>query len=189
MDTYHNTLSPIHNLRKRAKFFKNAILDRNVGAVSKSSKYVINNVLKRLKQPLQIVIEFGPGDGPMTKALLKRLSPDGKLLVIESNVKFVEELRKIDDERLHIVEGNVQDIISKDIYGFEKVDLVVSSIPFSFLKPSERINIVKITNKLLISGGSFIIFHQYSRLMAKTLRQVFGSVSVILEPRNFPPCF
>lgn len=189
MNISTNNFPLINEFRERAKFFKNAILDHNVGAVATSSKYVVNNVLKRLKKPLHTVIEFGPGDGPMTKALLKRLSPDGRMLVIESNDKFIKDLREIGDKRLHIIEGNVQDIISKDIPGFEKVDLIVSSIPFTFLTPSERIEVVTIANKLLIEGGSFIIFHQYSLLMAKTLRQIFGKVTVDLEPRNFPPCF
>jgi phospholipid N-methyltransferase len=176
-------------IRERANFLKNAIFNRNVGAVTMSSKYVIKNVTQRLGKPLHTVIEYGPGDGVMTRALLLHLAPQGKLFVIESNPQFIKALHKIKDKRLHILQGKVQDLALDKIHGFCPADAVISSIPFSLLKKADRLKIVSDTHKILAPNGTFIIFHQYSRLMFRPLQERFSSVSVVFEPRNILPCF
>ena len=175
----------------KIQFFINAILSGGqVGAVSMSSNYVIKGVLKNIDGPLETIIEYGPGNGIMTKALLKLLSPQGKLIVIESNPKFVKILQKIKDSRIHIIEGKIQDVItSEKMCYIKEAGLVVSSIPFSFLKTVEREQVIEKTYALLASRGSCVIFHQYSTLVKKPLEKYFNTVSVSFEPRNIFPCF
>mgnify|MGYP001573380253 FL=1 len=126
----------------------------------------------------------------MTLELLKRLSPKGKFLAVDTNPDFLKILRKINDSRLQVVEGTIEDV-SKNIetYGFNKVDLVVSSIPFSYLSEIEREKISHLIQKNLAPNGMFIIFHQYSLIMTKPMRKFFGQVEIIFKPRNFFPCF
>lgn len=176
--------------REQAHFLKNAIFDPKVAALTISSPYMVNRVLKHITKPLDLIIEYGPGQGIMTRALLSHLSPCGKFIVIESNKEFVETLRRIRDSRIEIIEGNVQDVIPvlKEC-GIFDVDLVVSSIPFSFIKSSDRTKIVKDTYDFLAPKGSFIIFHQYTPLMYKPLKQLFAYVTLAFEPRNILPCF
>jgi len=176
-------------MNKHIRFLKNAVLDRKVGAVARSSKYVVQNVLGRLTGPLETVIEYGPGDGVMTKELLKKLPSSSRFFVVESNAPFVKTLRQIEDGRLEVIEGKVQHLSPEDIQRFSGADLVLSSIPFSMLKPGERLKVVSEVRKILKPGGRFIIFNQYSRLMFKPLRNNFNSVSASFEPRNIPPCF
>ncbi len=170
-------------------FLKNAVRDRKVGAVARSSRYVVKNVLDRIAEPLHVVIEYGPGDGVMTREILKKLSSESRFFVVESNLSFVGTLRQIKDERLQVIEGEVQHLSSENMEKFSGADLVLSSIPFSMLKPADRLKVVSEVHKLLRPGGRFIVFNQYSYLMLKPLKKSFHMVSTSFEPRNIPPCF
>ena len=66
---------------KSVQFLKNAILGENIGAVARSSKYVVKKVLSFLNQTqISNIIEYGPGDGVLTRELLKILPANGKNL-------------------------------------------------------------------------------------------------------------
>lgn len=178
-------------MKDRVKFFKTAFFNPKTGAIVRSSHYVIDDVLKLIgHQRLKQVIEYGPGDGVMTRALLKCLEAGGTLTVVEADSKFLHTLQSIKDPRLRIIEGTIQEV-SSDLkkYDIEKPDLVVSSIPFSLLKLAERERVVQYTYDILPAGGKFIVFHQYSWLMLKPLRKKFKKVATRLEPRNLLPCF
>ena len=76
---------------KEMEFLKNAILGKKVGAISRSSRYVIKKVLNNIKgQTFHKIVEYGPGDGVLTHELLKMLSPNGKMLVVELDKNFVK---------------------------------------------------------------------------------------------------
>ena len=81
------------SLTEKAQFLITALLSGGkVGAITMSSEYVVEGVMKHVKNDLRSVVEYGPGEGVVTKALLKRLSPEGKLVAIESNPDFVKVL-------------------------------------------------------------------------------------------------
>ncbi|MDP3779451.1 MAG: methyltransferase [bacterium] len=177
-------------IRERIQFIKTFKSDKNVAAIVPSSKFVVRDVIKRFPKNVNSVIECGPGEGVMTKAVLKRLDPAGRMLVIESNLQFTDILREIHDSRLLITEGRAQDMAgyAKD-YDMNQTDLILASIPFSFLKPIERRQFVRDAYELLASEGILIIFHQYSPLMYRSVKKVFGNTKLTLETRNLPPCF
>ena len=160
-----------------------------VGAISISSRYLINKVTSLIDGPLDTIVEYGGGTGVMTKKLLQKLSPEGKLIVIESDPRFVKILRKIADSRLQIIEGPIQNQILDASHGFSSIDLVVSSIPFSFLTSFQQQKLISDTEKILTEKGSFILFHQYRKVTLKPLRKKFEKVSVFFEPRNVFPSF
>lgn len=178
------------SVERRIRFVRAAFADGNVAAVTNSSKYVVTSVMRQLPAPLTSVVEYGPGDGVATQALLRRLPAGGKLLAIESNPEFHRLLKRIKDPRLQVVLGNARDTaaIMRD-HGFHKPDAVISSIPFSFLTDEERCHILRQTRDALPAHGVFIIFHQYSRLALKPLRNYFDSVNISFEVRNVFPCF
>jgi len=176
---------------KRVNFLKNAIFGKNVGAISRSSRYVIKAVLDNLKgETFHKIVEYGPGDGVLTHELLKMLSPNGKMLVVEMDKNFVETLNRINDPRLVVIEGKMEDV-AKNLgeYAFDSCDLIVSSIPFSLIEKKDREDVVKNTYKSIKDGGKFIIFHQYSVLMKRPLQKYFKKMKVDFEPRNLFPCF
>lgn len=177
------------NIKKRMHFLKNAFSDYNIGAVTMSSRYVIDRVLKNIPETLHTIIEYGPGDGVMTRELLKRLSPQGRFFAIETNAQFAEALRAIGDSRLEVIHGNANGAamyITKDQYG--KVDLVVSSIPTSFMDRGSRMRMVRTIYDMLAPGGSFIVFQQYQPFLLAPMKKVFGTATLALELRNIPPC-
>lgn len=180
----------MHELKRRAKFLRAILQDRDVAAVAASSQHVVRSVLGHLASTPQIVLECGPGDGVMTRAFLSNMALNGKLFAIETNSLFIDDLRRIDDVRLEIIEGRAQDApIHIEEKGIEQVDLVLASIPFSFLTSSERNKFIQDAYTLLSPGGKLIIFCQYSPLMYKNVRKVFGDTSISFVFQNIPPCF
>ena len=96
-------------MTKNHSFLKNAILGKKVGAISVSSKYVIKRVLKEIEgENYKNIVEYGPGDGVLTRELLKLLPRDGKLVVIETDNNFIKHLEKIRDKRLTVIRGKMQ---------------------------------------------------------------------------------
>ena len=177
-------------LRERINFLKTFAADKNVAAVVASSRFVIQDVIKHVPDKIRTAIECGPGEGVMTRALLERLHPEGTLLAIESNKEFVAVLQGIGDRRLRVAESNAQDMIAHARNNAaDAPDIVLASIPFSFLKPSERVGFIRDAHAILQPKGTCIIFHQYSPLMYRTMKKIFGNVSLSFEVRNFPPCF
>jgi len=179
-------------MEEQLNFFKIALLDGQIGAMTRSSKYVVKAILRNFNnQPLSKVMEYGPGDGVVTKEILKRMPRDGKLIAVETNPKFIKVLRGINDSRLKIIEGTAQKISEKlkqDHY--LNVNLVISSIPLSILSAADRERLVSNTFYMLKESGKFIVF-QYSPIMLKLLSQYFGkkNIKTKLELRNVPPIF
>ena len=171
------------------QYLKTALRDYRIGAIAPSSSYVARRIAEEIGHECAYVVEYGPGDGAVTRAILQKLSPHGRMVVIERNPKFLPELRAIGDSRLHIVEGDIR-IASKHLanLGLPQIDAVISSVPFSFFSPRDRGLIVERTFNALAPNGKFIVY-QYSPLMLSHLRTFFGSVRMCLEPRNIPPYF
>jgi phospholipid N-methyltransferase len=179
----------MQQLRKKADFLKYVLRDRSIGAISVSSGRVVRDVIGRLPVKPKLLIEYGPGDGVITGAILSSLAADGRLYVVEPNKEFVEILKKIPDPRMTVIDGRAEQLSSEQLRQFQNADAVVASIPFSFLSTEERERVITDVHSYLSSVGKFIIFHQYSRLMRDPLRKIFRSVSVTFEPRNIFPCF
>jgi phospholipid N-methyltransferase len=179
----------MENIVKRTSFFKSALADPEIGAVSASSGYVISDVLRRLAKNPHLIVEYGPGDGVITRAMLRVLPPDARLVVVEPNAEFLSVLGEINDSRLTVIAGKAQDLSPEQLREFKNADAVVASIPFSFLTQEERSKVISDTYELLAPNGKLIVPHQYSWLMRKPLQQKFGFVSLSFKMRNFPPCF
>ena len=171
-------------------FLEVAFRDYKVGAWSPSSQHLAKKVLTYVQPDRKIIVEFGPGGGAVTRALLKKLAPDGILIVVEQNADFASELRNIDDRRLRVVEQNAEEVVKKwKEYNIPKADIMLSSIPFSFLKPKERETFITSVHAHLKDGGMFIVFHQYRPIARKILETVFKNAVTSYEWRNFLPCF
>ena len=129
-------------------------------------------------------------DGAITKAILKHLPPDGKLVALEINPQFISKLKKIADPRLIVLDADVIEV-SKNLkgLGLPKIDFVVSGIPFSLLDKKHREMIVRNTYHSLAESGRFVVY-QFSLLMLPTLKHVFNKkIPWSLEIRNIIPYF
>jgi len=171
-------------------FLRTAIKDyKKVGALFASSRYVVQHVVHHIPPSCKFVVEYGAGDGVITKAILDHLPKDGNVVAIELNGELVEEVKKIQDERLVVVEGDVVFLASNlQKLGLPEVHTVVSGIPYSFLKPEIREQIVRETHSHLVEGGIFVVY-QNSLLMLPLLKKYFRSCHTSFEARNFLPYF
>lgn len=174
---------------KAVDFIKVALKDYKVGAITKSSPYTVRAILKQVKPGYKLVVEYGAGDGVITKELLSRLPYDAKVVAVELNKDFLPLLQSIKDDRLAVKNEDVVRL-SEDFSGsgVKQADAVISGIPFSFFKPETRELIVRNTHRNLRDGGAFIVY-QYSPLMLPVLKKHFRRVSMTIEPRNIFPYF
>jgi len=169
-------------------FLKVAVRDLRVGAVMPSSRWAVAKIMARVPDRLKTVLEYGPGDGVLTRRLLDRLDSTGKLLAIETNPTFIAALQKIEDARFALVMGDAT--VAADYareHGLADFDLVISGIPFSMLSDRTRRDVVAKTYDLLRPGGVFLVY-QTSPLMVPYLKKKFA-VKTTMELRNVPPYF
>ncbi|NJN35229.1 MAG: methyltransferase domain-containing protein [Saprospiraceae bacterium] len=164
---------------------------RTTGAVARSSKYLVREMLKPVDfKNAKFIVELGAGDGVFTLELLKKMRPDALLLCFEINEKFCEILRGcIDDKRFILIEDsaeNLTDYLKQ--YDIEEVDYVVSAIPFVSLPKDLANGIIKICHKALKKNGLYIQFH-YTTMIKKIYRRIFGNVDISFVPLNMPPAF
>ena len=174
-----------------AGFWKKMMGDRWVGAFAASSHFVTRRVLREVRSEYRNFLEYGPGDGVLTRELVGKLPQDASFFAIERNPEFVTELnREISDPRVTIERGDAVMYARNQAENFpQSVDAAFSSIPFSFLSLDDRDALIKATSKLVKSDGVFVIFHQYSLLALPFLKKYFADVSWRFEPRNVFPCF
>ncbi|MBI4433891.1 hypothetical protein HY632_03890 [Candidatus Uhrbacteria bacterium] len=172
------------------QFLKLMVRDPRIGAVTRSSSYVVEEVARAVPNGTQSLVEYGAGDGVVTQALLRKLTTDGQCVVVEQNVAFIPHLRGMGDSRLTVIAGDVLEI-SRDFFRAglrQPPEVVVSNVPCTLLPAQDRERLVQQTHAGLAHGGRFVLY-QYSLLMRPLLRKYFDEVRVRFEPWNFPPYF
>ncbi|GAA0875458.1 rRNA adenine N-6-methyltransferase family protein [Wandonia haliotis] len=173
-------------------FFKAFFTSRKVtGSVVPSSRFLTGKMLETVDfGSARCIVELGPGTGVFTKEILKRMQPDAKLLVVELNDTFVDNLKQlIDDPRVVIIHGSAENIgeyIREQ--GFERADFIISSLPLTTIPQEIRQSILKKAYEFLKEGGQFIQF-QYSMHQRKNLKQLYRKLELAYTPLNFPPAF
>ena len=162
---------------------------RMLGSIVPSSQFLVNRLLGQIDfDRARVIVEYGPGVGPITTALLARMRPDARLIALETNAKLAEFLRSsIRDPRLHVAEDSAEavDVVLARM-GLTSADYVISGIPFSTIPAATRRAIVRTTHTVLGGTGSFLIY-QFSRAVLPDLRAAFGEVREEFEPLNIPP--
>lgn len=177
-------------MKRTLEFFKTAIFDyAHVGAVTPTSKYVARKILAEIPAGAKYIVEYGPGDGAVTREALKKLPPDGKLIAIEINDKLISELKKINDPRLKIIKGDVIDWSKKlNELNLPQIDLVLSNVPMLLFKVADRKTVIGNTYKFLMPGSRYITW-QYSLSLKPIIKSVFKNFRYTYELRNLPPYF
>ena len=170
-----------------------------------SSRYLANALLRPIDfRRACTIVELGPGTGAVTREILKRLRPDGKLLAIDINQTFISHLRMVsDDRRLIPLRGNATDLVPLLArHNVGPVDAVVSSLGLTGMDDTTRMFIMGQIGSCLVSDGIMtqyqyvhaypghldiqkLRFHRFNE--ARFLRNFFGDVSVGRVFLNFPP--
>lgn len=167
-------------------FFREFFRDPGIASVKATSPYLVRRILDRMDlSGRRTVVEYGPGTGPFTRAILDRLSPDSRLVLIESNPEMVALLNGlVHDPRVRLVRAKAEEVGS--ILGPARADYVLSGIPFSHFEPPLKMRILKDTREILAPGGAFLAYQASAGLRAP-LERVFRSVRVKVEPFHIPP--
>ena len=166
-------------------FFKHP---RMLGSIIPSSRFLIERVLRQVDwKRARVIVEYGPGVGTFTSEILRRMRPDGLLIVLETNPEFVEFLREsIPDSRLRVVHGSaaeVGQVLAKE--GELHADYVISGIPFTTLPNDVRQEVLRQTHNVLKPDGVFLVY-QFSPKVLGYL-QPFFRVTRGFEPWNILP--
>jgi len=175
------------------EYVKNFIKDRNIASITPTSKMGVREVCEKMDLSRKVVIvEYGPATGVFTNYLLDHITADSMIIAIELNDNFVDYLREnTRDSRLkihHDSAENIIEIVKK--HGLEKVDYVISGIPFSLMDEETRENIVKRTSHVLKPGGKFLpyqTFFQKDEHLMVYLQDYFSSAQDKFFLRNLPP--
>jgi phospholipid N-methyltransferase len=167
-------------------FFRNP---KMLGSVIPSSRFLIRQLLRHVSwDRADVVVEFGPGVGTITNAMLRCMKPEAKLVAFEINRDFVRHLREnVADPRLQVLERSAADVGTVlPSLGLSSADYIVAGIPFSILPDDVREAVLRGAHAALKPGGELLIY-QFSAKVRADLEAIFGRVDEVFELRNILP--
>lgn len=171
----------------------------SVGAVLPSSRYLARALVGRLDlQPGQLVVEYGPGTGPVTSVVRESLPPGAHYLGIELEPRFHQLLvHRYPTLQFHL--GSAADV--EQILADRKLphpSRIVSGLPFASLPALVQDSVIDgIVRCLRGTHGDFRTFqyvHAYGMRAARRFRAMMaerfdGFERVGPVVRNVPPAF
>lgn len=170
-----------------AEFLKSP---NTVGSSFPASHWLIDRMLHGVDwSQVTTMLEYGPGTGAFTSAILAHLRPHARLIAIDTSPSFTDHLASaIPDRRLHVITGSATDAqqYMADL-GLSQADCIISGLPFSTLEPAIATQIIDRSVQLLSPNGLFMAY-QMRKAVRPLLEQRFSSVHAAYEWRNIPPC-
>ena len=164
-----------------------------IGAVTPSSQALARAMTDQVDfSSARVVVEYGPGTGVFTHELLRRLRPDGHLVVVELHPDFHARLvNTFDDPRVHLVLGSATDIADHlRALGIQQADAVVSALPFANMPAGVRDEILSATRAVLAPGAPFVAVQYLPFALPPLLRRHFQHARIATYcPANLPPAF
>jgi phosphatidylethanolamine/phosphatidyl-N-methylethanolamine N-methyltransferase len=151
---------PDERLADEARFFRAWFENPlRTGAVSPSGRFLARMMASYVDPASAgLIIELGPGTGPVTQALIKRGVAPERLVLIEYDQAFCRLLRRR-FPRCRVVQGDAYNLAEtlRDITD-GPVAAVVSSLPLLTRPEPERMKLLDQAFKLMGAGGSFVQF-------------------------------
>lgn len=128
---------------------------RQVSAISPSSPWLAKAMTAGLKPGLGRVLEFGPGTGRLTEAILARGIAPHDLTLFEMNADFVRHLRaRFPGVTVH--HGPAQE--AAQVIGAQPVAKVISGLPLLSMPVVLRESIVEAAFQVLAPGAAMVQF-------------------------------
>ncbi len=128
---------------------------RQISAISPSSPWLARGMTAGLHPAMGKVVEFGPGTGRLTEAILARGVAPHDLTLFEMNGDFVRHLRaRYPGITVH--HGPAQD--APRLLGAHRVGKVISGLPLLSVSPALREAIVAAAFDILAPGGAMVQF-------------------------------
>jgi phosphatidylethanolamine/phosphatidyl-N-methylethanolamine N-methyltransferase len=124
-----------------------------------------------------LIIELGPGTGPVTRALLKRGVEASRLVLVEANPEFCGLLRqRFPHCRVILGDALALPRIFHDS-GEGPVAAVVSSLPLLVFPPRQRLRLLRDCFRLMGPAGRFVQFSYSARSPVPLRRAVNATAS------------
>lgn len=166
------------------------------GALFQSSSRLSAAITKNINiESAQNIIEIGPGMGAFTSEILKRKPKDARFLAVEINPKIAKALKtKMKNIDIAVDSARFLPKIMES-RGMPSADIVISGIPWAFLKNREQDEVLEGVILALKKGGYFATFAYIiptisARRFRKKLKNLFSEVYIgEIIWRNLPPAF
>lgn len=150
-------------------FFKRVLANpMRVGYLVPSSPFLTRQTSSRLdfSRP-RVIVELGPGEGCHTRAIVKRMTPDSRLVLFEVDAEFVTHLRHQfrKDPRVTILQTDALHIREalKEL-GHTRCDYILSGIPFSVIEKTIRHRILSRIAGAMDADSRFIAYQLGTQL-------------------------
>ncbi len=180
-------------MNTRLAFIKEAFKNiKTTGTIMPSSRFLIKKMLQDIDfNTVQLIVEYGAGNGIITKQILNKMNVNTTLICFEINDAFYNQLLQINDHRLIVLKQSAADISSiLKNRNLKTVDYFISSLPLAIMPLALSKNILNCSKNALKNNGLFIQY-QYSTNFFKNFKQIFGknNVNLNFEILNLPPAF
>ena len=171
---------------------------RTVGAVLPSSRFLAEAMLDSVDWgAADCVLEFGPGTGPFTRFVPRRLRPGARFLAVERDPAFVARLRR-DLPEVDVACADVtavgEELRTRDL---GPADAILCGLPWAAFPEELQNRLMTATVEHLKPGGSFATFAYVQGAVlpaGRRFRALLGErfSAVAASPvvwRNAPPAF
>ncbi len=151
-------------------FLKNPL---RTGAVTPSSPFLARKMLQGIDfAHVDTVVELGPGTGPFTKELVRRMRPGTKLILVELNPDFAQKLERRFGGKVHVENVSaerIDDVLAK--HGSDRADLIVCGLAFPVMPAGVRETIMEAITKHVGRGTIFRMFSYVPGRISKIFPQ------------------
>ncbi|WDV46200.1 rRNA adenine N-6-methyltransferase family protein [Clostridiaceae bacterium M8S5] len=165
---------------------------RTVGAVAPSSERLAEAMVRDIDFiNANCIVEYGPGTGVFTDKLVERKKQDTILLLMEYNKEFCKQLEvRYNGYNNVILINDSAENADKYIkeYNINKVDYIVSGLPFASLSKNVSLKILRKTKDILKRDGKFITF-QYTLFKKRLIAGYFKKIALDRVMLNVPPAY
>ena len=157
-------------------------------SVIPSSRFVERRIVETAGvDSAKSIIELGPGTGGTTRAILRTMGPQAKLLSIEINPRLYKLVKRIRDDRFIVHNGSAENLPQiMAAYGLDAPEVFISGIPFSTIGHSSGSKILAAISSALVPGGRFVAY-QVSSQVASVCHPFLGKAQVEMQIFNIPP--
>lgn len=165
-----------------------------IGQVTPSSRFLAEGMVNNLDlAKAQVVVEFGPGTGAVTKAIVKKCGSQTVFFALETNANMITiwQRRFPDHKIIHDSAENIAKHLEQ--HNFKEADYIISSLPFALLPPDLGERILNNAFEALRPGGVFVTYqYLHARVInsvMRLLRKTFLDIDTSVVFRNLPPAF
>ena len=101
-----------NDVLKKVKFLWQSIRNfKEMGTVVRSGPAMCRKMVQNIHPETDLnIIELGAGDGVITRYILSKMAPEGKLFVFEINPELCEVITDIQDSRMILINDGAQNM-------------------------------------------------------------------------------